>query len=135
MRSKHTTRSPLHALREILVGRADRRRARRTLEAAKRAAAVASASSPSNSTIGHVTIPSARHASSASPNCANRRRIDAVAGLVAGKQVVAERLDDVIERDGDVGDVALAEQREQRAREPASGADFLAARVGARRAP
>jgi hypothetical protein len=37
-------------------------------DAAKRAAAVASASSHSNSIIGHVTIPSARQTSSAGPN-------------------------------------------------------------------
>jgi hypothetical protein len=40
----------------------------------------------------------------------------------------------MIERDGDVRDVTLAEQRQQRACEPSRGADFLARGIGARRA-
>jgi hypothetical protein len=39
----------------------------------------------------------------------------------------------VIERDGDVRDVRLAEQRQHRTCEAAGRADLLAARVGARR--
>ena len=133
MRSRHTTRSPCtHCARSLSGEHTTTRSTER--EAAKRAAAVASASSHSNSTIGHVTIPSARHASSARPNCSYRTGSMPSPGLVAGIQVVAKRLDDVIERDGDVRDVALAEQCEHRARKPAGGADFLAALVDARRA-
>ena len=82
-------------------------------DAAKRSAAVASASSASNSIIGHVTMPSARDASSAGPNCAVQVWVDAFAGLVAGIQVVAKRLDHVVERDRDVRDVRLAERHDQ----------------------
>ena len=42
------------------------------------------------------------------------RAVEAGARLVAGEQVVAPRLDDVIGRGADVGDVRLAEEREHR---------------------
>jgi hypothetical protein len=58
--------------------------------------------------------------------------IDALARLVAGVQIVAERLDHVIEGDGHVRDVPFAEQRQHRSHERAHGADLRAARVTAR---
>ena len=121
----------LHALREILVGRAhddafdgarsgEARRGRRE----------------------RVVALELHHWPSHDPERAARvlgqtelfvqKRIHALPGLVAGIQIVAKRLDDVIERDGNVRDLTLAEQCEHRARQPAGGADFLAALVDAR---
>ena len=70
-------------------------------------AAAASASSASSSTIAQTTTPSAASASSSSGNCAQQRRVDALARLVAGPEVVAERLDDVVGGHAEVGGAAL----------------------------
>ena len=70
--------------------------------AAATRAAAASASSASNSTIGQTMTPTAASASSSSGNCAPELRLDSVAGLVAGPEIVAERFDDVIGRDADM---------------------------------
>ena len=67
------------------------------------AAAEASASSASSSTIGQTATPIAASASSSGWNCGQQRRLDALASLVAGPEVVAERLDHVVGRDADVG--------------------------------
>ena len=68
------------------------------------------------------------------PELREQLRVDAVAGLVAGVEIVAERLDHVIERDRDVRDAGLAEQREHRAQQAAHGADLEAVGGRARRA-
>ena len=70
-------------------------------------AAEASASSASSSTIGQTTTPIAASASSSGWNCARKRALDAVAGLVVGPEVVAERLDHVVGGDAEVGGAAL----------------------------
>jgi hypothetical protein len=50
-----------------------------------------------------------------------QRRVDPGAGLVAGPQVVAERLDDVVRGDADVGG-ALLEEHQAGADDPSGGA-------------
>jgi hypothetical protein len=52
------------------------------------------------------------------------------AGLVTVEEIVAEGLDDVIERAGDVGDAGLAQQRVERAHDAARGADLRAVTGG-----
>ena len=91
-RSQQTTRSPTTACARSLSGEQSTTwstpgRSR------KRAAAVARASSASNSTIGHTTTPSARDRLLGELELRQQIRVDAGAGLVAGVQVVAERLD------------------------------------------
>ncbi len=54
-----------------------------------------------------------------------QRRLDAVAGLVAGPQVVAERLDDVIGRDADVRGAASRSSRSTVLSTPIDGAERL----------
>ena len=66
------------------------------------AAAAASASSASNSTIGQTTTPSAVERLFEQRELRQQVGLDAGAGLVAGPQLVAERLDDVIGGDADV---------------------------------
>ena len=73
----------------------------RSSSAAMRAAE-ASASSASSSTIGQTATPIARERFLQRVELREQRRLDAVAGLVAGPEVVAKRLDDVIGRDADV---------------------------------
>ena len=67
------------------------------------AAAEARASSASSSTIGHTTTPSASRAASSSSNWDRSSGSMPGPGLVAGPQVVAERLDDVVGGHPDVG--------------------------------
>ena len=52
--------------------------------------------------MGHTATPMAPSASSSGMELREQRRLDAVAGLVAGPHAVAKRLDDVIGRDADV---------------------------------
>ena len=54
-------------------------------------------------------------------NCDQQRGVDARAGLVAGAEVVAERLDHVVGRDADVGRAVL-EQADHRGEDAAHGA-------------
>jgi len=55
--------------------------------------------------------------------------LDARARFVAGPEIVAERLDDVVGRDAEVCGAAL-EHAEDRAQHADDGADFVAVRVG-----
>ena len=113
-----------HALREILVGRADHD----LLDArvrANRAAAVASASSASNSIIGQVDDAERAARLLASANCARapgrcRRRSCSPDRGRCGTTRSRGRTR------RDVRDAGLAEQREQRTREAAHGADLEA---------
>jgi hypothetical protein len=61
-----------------------------------------------------------------------KRSVHSGAGLVAGEERIAKRLDDVIERDGYMRNTRLGEQRQQRADEPVNGADFASGRTLAR---
>ena len=54
-----------------------------------------------------------------------QRRLDALAGLVAGPQIVAERLDDVIGRDADVRRAALDHLAARCCSTPSDGAEGL----------
>ena len=101
----------------------------------QRAVAVAIASSASNSTIGQTTKPSAAHGALGERELREQVLGHALAGLVAVEQIVAERLDHVVEGDADVGDAGLAQQEEHRAQEAAGGADLAPCRPRAWGAP
>ena len=106
-RSTCTTRSPRDALREVLVGRpdadlVDARRPRRR-SAPRRPARRRPRARPS----ARRRTPIAASASSSGSNCGSQGGIDALAGLVARPEVVAERLDHVVGRDADVRRAAL----------------------------
>ena len=75
--------------------------------AAAAAAAAASASSASNSTIGQTATPSAGERFFEQRELREQVGLDASAGLVAGPELVAKRLDDVIGRDADVRRAAV----------------------------
>ena len=112
-RSTCTTRVPSTHCDRSLSGVQIRTKATRGSAAAIPAAA-ASASSASNSTIGHTATPSAVERGLERMELIPQRRVDAVAGLVAGPELVAERLDDVVGGDSDVGR-ALLEHAQHRA--------------------
>ena len=119
-RRRRTARGPCRACRSAPARRADRRR--------RRAAAAASASSASNSTIGQHDDAHRRQRLLERMELRQQRRVDAGAGLVAGPEVVAERLDDVVGGDADVRG-AVAEQVEHRAEDAPDRGDLAA--VGA----
>ena len=78
--------------------------------------------------------PIAASASSSGWNCAQQRRIDAFAGLVAGPEIVAERLDDVIGGDADVRR-AFFEHLRDRAQHAGDRAERPVRQLGPRRSP
>ena len=96
-------------------------------------AAAARASSASNSTIGQTTTPSARTALLGELELGQQVGVDAGARLVAGVQVVAERLDDVVEGAGDVRHPRRREQQPQAAQQADGRADLAAVGVASRR--
>ena len=100
--------------------------------AAATAAAAASASSASNSTIGNTTTPIADERVLERVELGQQRGFDAGAGLVAGPEVVAERLDDVIGGHGQVRR-AVPEQVEHRGEDALHRGDLEAVRVLLRR--
>ena len=109
-RSSCTTRVPrTHCARslsgvQITTGR-------RAVSAAAVSAAVASASSASCSTIAQTRKPAAARHLLQQLELRAQRRVDALAGLVARVEIVAERFDHVVGRDADVRR-ALVDQRD-----------------------
>ena len=102
-----------HALREVLVGRADHH----LLDAGS----VAKARGPGREGIVRLELDHRPHDDAECGHGALGRvelrqqvSFDAVAGLVAGKELVSERLDHVVEAARDVGDARLAEERDER---------------------
>ena len=91
-----------HALREILVGRADDHALDARIPRPPRPPPRPAHRPPRTRPSARPTTPSAASASSSSGNCDEQIRLDARAGLVAGPELVAERLDDVVGRDADV---------------------------------
>ncbi len=84
--------------------------------AAAIAAAAASASSASNSTIGHTVTPNATQRVLEQMELRRAVRLDAVAGLVAGPQLVAKRFDHVIGGDADMRRDAAVQHAADRAK-------------------
>ena len=126
-RSSCTTRVPSHALSEVLVRGADddlldpgvgRRDGRRAGQGVVRL----------DSTIGHTTYPG-QPAPPPAAGLGPQLGIDPVAGLVAGPQFVAKRLDHVVRGDAHMGG-ALAQHLEHRADHPCYGATSAPRRCG-----
>ena len=130
-RSNCTTRVPRTHCARSLSGVQMITRSTARVRRSHVAAPAASASSASNSTIGQTATPSAIKRLLEERELREQVRLDAGAGLVAGPQTVAERLDDVIGGDADVRRAAV-DHAEHRADDAADGGDFAAV---ARRAP
>ena len=90
------------ALRQVLVGRPDADLLHALHLRRRCCAAEASASSASSSIIGHTATPIAVERFLQRMELREQCGLDAVAGLVAGPEPVAERFDDVVGRDADV---------------------------------
>src|SRR5690606_1084878 len=125
--------SAAHTLRQVLVGRADHD----TLDAGRQL-------EPLRRSRERVVTLELDHGPRHEPERAARvldeRKLgeqvglDTLARLVAGVEIVAERFDDMVERDRDVRDVALSEQGQHRAQHAADGTDLAAVGARARRA-
>ena len=109
---RRTGRGPCRACRS--------RPARRAGRAAARAAAVASASSASSSTIAHTVDAERRERLLEQRELRSSAGLDALAGLVARPEVVAERLDHRVGRDADVGRAVARAARAASGAPPAS---------------
>ena len=124
-RSNWTTWSPADALGQVLVGRADDDLFDPGVIAAPpwrgRTEGVVGLDLD-HRPHGHAER---RHASSSHGNCGLQLRVDPRTVLVAGPQVVAERLDDVVGGDADVGGT-VAQHAHQRPQHAPGGADLVA---------
>ena len=126
-----TTRVAAHALREVLVGRADdhafdaRIGGRGRGRGGERVVGFEFDHRPHDDPLGRERLFEQR-------KLREQRGFDALAGFVAGPESVAERLDDVIGRDADVRR-AVAHQAAHRGEDAAHGRDLAAFGVARRR--
>ena len=124
IRSQPTISSPLTTWARSLSGEHIQTFSTR-LDLANFTAALAMASSASNSTIGQTTKPSARAPSSTKRELRKEFRLDALAGLVAVEEFVPKRSDHMVEGDGDVGNVPPRSTKRQHRAHEGSGRPHL----------